>query len=99
MKTAVFGADPNWGRVVMAIGKCPDVADVDLDRLRISFGDVVVYDDTRIADDTALELLADYMTQPTIEIGVDLEAGPGSAVVWGCDLSYEYVRINGEYTT
>jgi glutamate N-acetyltransferase/amino-acid N-acetyltransferase len=99
VKTAVFGADPNWGRVVMAIGKCTDVADVDLDRLRLAFGDLVVYDRTRIADDAVLRDLAEYLTRPTVVISIDLAAGQGSAVVWGCDLSYEYVRINGEYTS
>jgi glutamate N-acetyltransferase/amino-acid N-acetyltransferase len=99
VKTAVFGADPNWGRVVMAVGKCTDVTEVDLDRLRISFGDVAVYDATRIADDAALRDLTAYLHGPEVVIGVDLAGGDGSAVVWGADLSYEYVRINGEYTT
>jgi glutamate N-acetyltransferase/amino-acid N-acetyltransferase len=99
VKTAVFGADPNWGRVVMAVGKCADVTDVDPSRLRISFGDQVVYHPAGIASDAELEKLREYLAGPEVEIGIDLGAGQAAARVWGCDLSYEYVRINGEYTS
>ncbi len=97
VKTAVHGADPNWGRVAMAIGKCSDDTDIDQDRVSIRFGDTEVYP-TQV-DDGGLAELSIYMRGETVEIGADLGIADGTATVWGCDLTDGYVRINADYTT
>jgi glutamate N-acetyltransferase/amino-acid N-acetyltransferase len=101
VKTAVHGADPNWGRVAMAIGKCSDDTDIHPDRVVIRFGDLEAY--PAVPDDEGLDRLARIMTDDHVDIEVDVGvdgAGPdGSATVYGCDLSDGYVRINADYTT
>ncbi len=99
VKTAVHGADPNWGRVVMAIGKCSDDTDIHPDRVVIRFGDLEAY--PAVPDDDGLARLAQIMTADHVDIDVDVgvEAGGGAATVYGCDLSDGYVRINADYTT
>src|SRR6266487_2556990 len=99
VKTAIFGADPNWGRIAMAIGKCEVQDAVVPEKVSIAFGDLPVYQDGRPRDDDNLEQLTAYLHNPEVLIHVSLGLGDASATVWGCDLSYEYVRINGEYTT
>ncbi len=98
VKTAVFGADPNWGRVAMAIGKCDEQQDITPEKVSIAFGDILVYDGKSLGEDNLVQLKK-YLQGPEIVIRVGLGLGEVSATVWGCDLSYEYVRINGEYTT
>jgi glutamate N-acetyltransferase / amino-acid N-acetyltransferase len=97
VKTAVHGADPNWGRVAMAIGKCQDDTDIDQERVVIRFGDREVYP-TRL-DDTALATLSDYLRGDEVTIHVSLCTGDAACTVWGCDLTAGYVRINADYTT
>ena len=97
VKTAVHGADPNWGRVAMAIGKCSDDTDIDQERVTIRFDDTEVYP-TRIGDDE-LAALSTYMHGDEVRISADLAIAAGSATVWGCDLTDGYVRINADYTT
>ena len=97
VKTAVHGADPNWGRVAMAVGKCSEYDDIDQDRVVIRFGGTEVYP-TRL-DDADLAALSDYMRGDVVTIEVDLRTGDASATVWGCDLTAGYVRINADYTT
>ncbi|NNE12576.1 MAG: bifunctional glutamate N-acetyltransferase/amino-acid acetyltransferase ArgJ [Ilumatobacter sp.] len=97
VKTAVHGADPNWGRVAMAIGKCSDETDIDQSCVRIRFGDTEVY--PKQVDDAGLAALSEYMRGDTVQIGVDLGIAAGTATVWGCDLTDGYVRINADYTT
>jgi glutamate N-acetyltransferase/amino-acid N-acetyltransferase len=97
VKTAVHGADPNWGRVAMAIGKCSDDTDIDQDRVTIRFGETEVYP-TRI-DDGSLAELSIYMRGDEVRISADLAIASSSATVWGCDLTDGYVRINADYTT
>lgn len=96
VKTAVHGADPNWGRVAMAIGKCSDDLDIDESHTRISFGDTEVYPGDSGVDLAALEI---YLGGDEIHIGVDLGIAEGHWTVYGCDLSDGYVRINADYTT
>jgi len=98
VKTAVFGADPNWGRIAMAIGKCSEQTDIVPEKVSIAFGDLVVYAGHPL-DEVNLAQLKAYLQNPDVAIRVSLGLGDASATVWGCDLSYEYVRINGEYTT
>lgn len=97
VKTAVYGADANWGRVAMAIGKCDDELDIDPEKTTIRFAGMKVY--PRPLSPAQLIELATLLRGSEIRIGVDLGIATGEAVVWGCDLSAEYVRINGEYTT
>jgi glutamate N-acetyltransferase/amino-acid N-acetyltransferase len=98
VKTAIFGADPNWGRIAMAIGKCEEQTDIVPEKISISFGDLLVYQGHPLGDDN-LEKLEAYLHNPDVLVSVSLGLGAAHATVWGCDLSYEYVRINGEYTT
>lgn len=95
VKTAVAGEDANWGRVVMAVGKAGEAA--DRDKLSISFGDVrVAVDGER--DPTYDEAAATaIMQRDEIKITVDVGIGHGTATVWTCDLTKEYVAINGDY--
>ena len=97
VKTAVHGADPNWGRVAMAIGKCEGDSDISPDRVVIRFGTQEVYP-TQV-DASGLERLAMYMRGTEVTISVSQMTGNASATVYGCDLSAGYVQINGEYTT
>ena len=98
VKTAIFGADPNWGRIAMAIGKCEEQTDIVPEKISISFGDLLVYQGHPLGDDN-LDKLEAYLHNPDVLVSVSLGLGAAQATVWGCDLSYEYVRINGEYTT
>ncbi len=96
VKTAVHGADPNWGRVAMAVGKCNDT-DIDQEQVVIRFGTQEVY--PRQVDAAGLARLSDYMRGDDVTIHVSLNNGTASATVWGCDLTDGYVRINADYTT
>jgi len=97
VKSAVWGADPNWGRVAMAIGKCFDLP-LDPDRVRIAFGGTDVYAGADLGPEP-LRRLADHLRGDRVRIDVDLGLGAAAATVWGCDLTPEYVHINGDYTT
>jgi glutamate N-acetyltransferase / amino-acid N-acetyltransferase len=97
VKTAVYGADPNWGRVAMAVGKCSDDTDIDPERVAIRFGDVEAY--PAIPGPEGLEQLRAVMSADHVDIEVDLGIAGGQATVYGCDLSDGYVRINADYTT
>lgn len=97
VKTAVHGADPNWGRVAMAIGKSTTSDDVDQGKVVIRFGDQEVYPTQVDAD--GLDALAKYMRGNEVRITAVLAAGQFTATVWGCDLTDGYVRINADYTT
>ena len=97
VKTAIAGEDANWGRVVMAVGKAGEPA--DRDRLAIWFGDIrVAYRGER--DPDYLEAVAgEYMKHDNIVVTVDIGLGRASDRVWTCDLTKEYVAINGDYRT
>jgi glutamate N-acetyltransferase / amino-acid N-acetyltransferase len=97
VKTAIHGADPNWGRLVSASGRSG--ARFVLDRARVQVGPLVLFENGQPFDDRA-PAAADYLRQADLDVHVDLgTGGAGHAVVWTCDLSAEYVRINGEYRT
>ena len=95
IKTAIAGQDPNWGRVVMAIGKSGAAADRDL--LSIRFGDVEVAKDGWRSPDYSEEAAAEHMKGQNIVIGVSLGLGTGAATVWTCDLTHGYIEINADY--
>jgi glutamate N-acetyltransferase/amino-acid N-acetyltransferase len=97
VKTAVHGADPNWGRVAMAVGKCSDDTDIDQDRVSIRFGDLEAY--PAIPGPDGLAALAEVMAADHVEIDVELNTGESEATAYGCDLTDGYIRINADYTT
>ncbi len=100
LKAAMFGADANWGRVLCAIGYSK--ADVDVNKIDVSFrsakGEIPVCVDgagIEFSEEFAKEILL----EKEIEILVELKSGEAQATAWGCDLTYEYVKINGDYRT
>jgi glutamate N-acetyltransferase/amino-acid N-acetyltransferase len=95
VKTALAGEDPNWGRIVMAVGKSGEAA--DRDRLSIRFGDLLVAEKGWVAESYREEDGAAYMRRSELEISVDVGVGAGSATVWTCDLTHGYVSINADY--
>ncbi len=97
VKTAIHGGDPNWGRLVAASGRSG--ARFVLERALVEVGPVVLFRDGQPHDELAPRA-AEYMKGAELEVRVDLgTGGSGEATVWTCDLSAEYVRINGEYRT
>jgi glutamate N-acetyltransferase/amino-acid N-acetyltransferase len=96
VKTAIHGADPNWGRIIMALGHSG--ARFTLDRCRVAIAGTTVFARGAPAE-VALETVAAALREPRSEIEIDLGAGDGRGHAWGCDLSADYVRINAEYTT
>jgi glutamate N-acetyltransferase/amino-acid N-acetyltransferase len=97
VKTAVFGADPNWGRVAMAVGKCSAETDIDQARVVIRFGDQELY--PTLTDQAGLDRLTAYLKGEEVLIHVSLGIGAGAWTVYGCDLTEGYIRINADYTT
>ena len=95
IKTAIAGQDPNWGRVVMAIGKSGAAANRDL--LTIRFGEVEVAKDGWQHPDYSEDAATTHMQGENINIGVDLGLGTGQATVWTCDLTHGYININADY--
>ena len=96
VKTAVHGGDPNWGRIVCALGYSG--AELALDRLHLTVGGLVVFE-RGAGVDVDLAAVRQAFEQTEIEITATLGLGEGRAQAWGCDLSEEYVRINADYTT
>lgn len=95
VKTAVAGEDANWGRVVMAVGKAGEPAERDL--LSISFGDICVAREGARAPEYDEATTSEYMKNDVIDITVDIGLGDGAARVLTCDLTKEYIAINGDY--
>ncbi len=95
VKTAIAGEDANWGRVVMAVGKAGEPA--DRDKLAIWFGDIRVAVNGERDPDYAESAASQYMANAEIRLRVDLGLGPGTSTVWTCDLTRQYVAINGDY--
>ena len=100
VKAAMFGADANWGRILCAIGYCG--ADVDVEKVRVCFrsskGAVLVCQNGAGVDFPE-DLAKEILLESEIEIQIDLNDGPAQATAWGCDLTYDYVKINGDYRT
>lgn len=95
VKTAVAGQDPNWGRVVMAVGKSGAKANRDL--LAIRFGDILVAENGWVSPEYSEDRAAEYMKGDQLLIAVDLGIGSGVATVWTCDLTHGYIEINADY--
>ncbi|MBU2838149.1 bifunctional glutamate N-acetyltransferase/amino-acid acetyltransferase ArgJ [Acidithiobacillus thiooxidans] len=96
IKTAFFASDPNWGRLLAAIGSA-GVDDLEVDKVQVSLGETrIVRDGARDPDYTEAAGQA-VMAEAEIPVRVDLGRGLASATIWTCDLSYDYVRINADY--
>lgn len=95
VKTAVAGADANWGRVVAAVGKAGEPA--DRDKLEIRFGDLLLATNGYRSPNYSEEAASAYMKGEEIEINVDLGIGDGQATIYGCDLTHGYISINADY--
>ncbi|MBB3130908.1 glutamate N-acetyltransferase/amino-acid N-acetyltransferase [Paenibacillus rhizosphaerae] len=96
VKSAVFGADANWGRIIAAVGRAGEP--VNPETVDIRLGDISVLEQSRpVAFDEDEALV--YLKGDTVRIVVDLHGGAGQATAWGCDLTYDYVRINAAYRT
>ena len=103
-KSAVFGGDPNWGRIVSAIGYSgcdlnPDIVTISIadDEDEVDLvrkGEILAFEDTPY-----LERAEKIMQSKNIKVNIDMDLGDGEATAWGCDLTYDYVKINAEYTT
>lgn len=95
VKTAIAGSDPNWGRIVAAIGKSGQWA--DRDRLKITIGDVLVTEEGAVSPYYVEAKAAEHMKGKEIVIGIDVGVGVGKATVWTCDYTEGYIRINTSY--
>jgi glutamate N-acetyltransferase/amino-acid N-acetyltransferase len=95
LKTAIAGEDPNWGRVVMAVGKSGEAA--NRDKLAIWFGPHCVARDGERAEEYDEKTVAGYMKNREIVIRIDAGVGKSAATVWTCDLTHDYVSINADY--
>ncbi len=96
VKTAIHGGDPNWGRIVAALGRSG--ATFTLDRCRVAIGGLVVFD-RGAPEPVDHTLVRVALSRSRVDIAIDLGAGDGSGHAWGCDLSPDYVHINADYTT
>jgi glutamate N-acetyltransferase / amino-acid N-acetyltransferase len=104
-KSAVFGRDPNWGRIAAAAGRAG--VPFEQEQLRVQLGDFLLMEQgqplpfDRAAASAYIKQAAagEYLKADTVLVGVSVGSGPGSGMAWGCDLSYDYVKINAEYTT
>ncbi|NLL84767.1 MAG: bifunctional glutamate N-acetyltransferase/amino-acid acetyltransferase ArgJ [Lentisphaerae bacterium] len=97
VKTSWFGLDPNWGRVIAAAGYSGAV--IDDQKAQIYYGEICAYDRGEVADSLRIEALRKVMEAPSFDVTVNLNLGNGADVVYTCDFSYDYVKINAEYTT
>ena len=98
VKTALFASDPNWGRILAAVGRAP-IERLDVRKVSVWLDDVRIVAEGGVADSYTEELGARVMARPDITIRVDLGTGQGQGQVWTCDFSYDYVKINAEYRT
>ena len=95
VKTAIAGEDPNWGRIIMAIGKAG--IDINLKKLSIKFGDLKIVSNGKLFEKYEEERVKEYMKNPSIEIEVDISTGTKDFTVFTMDLTKEYIKINSDY--
>ena len=95
VKTAFAGEDANWGRIVMAVGRADEP--IDRDRIKVQFGPLIAAQDGLISPTYDEAKMSAYMKNAELEVSVDVGVGKGSATVWTCDLTKQYVAINGDY--
>ncbi|MBL41806.1 MAG: bifunctional ornithine acetyltransferase/N-acetylglutamate synthase [Rhodospirillaceae bacterium] len=95
VKTAIAGEDPNWGRIIMALGNTEQK--IDKNKLKIYFGDMLVAKNGSVSEDYVEEVAAKYLKNREISIKVDVGYGNGCFTVWTCDLTEQYIKINSDY--
>ena len=95
VKTAIAGEDPNWGRIIMAIGKAGE--NITSNKVQIKFGNYLIAELSRKAKDYVEKDVREYMTGKGIEINVNLNLGPAFFTVYTCDLTHDYIDINADY--
>jgi len=95
VKTAFAGEDANWGRIVMAVGRADEP--VDRDRMSVKFGPLIAAQDGLISSTYDEGKMSAYMKKRELEVSVDVGVGRGASTVWTCDLTKQYVAINGDY--
>jgi glutamate N-acetyltransferase/amino-acid N-acetyltransferase len=98
VKTALFASDPNWGRILAAIGRS-EVDNLDVSLVKILLDDVIIVESGGRASSYSEELGQEVMDRDEIVISIDMGRGDASETVWTTDLSHEYVQINAEYRT
>ena len=100
LKAAIFGADANWGRVLCALGYSG--ADIDVTKVDVSFrsckGSISVCENGASVDFSE-EIAKEILLEADVDVVITLHDGDASATAWGCDLTYDYVKINGDYRT
>jgi glutamate N-acetyltransferase / amino-acid N-acetyltransferase len=104
-KSAVFGRDPNWGRIAAAAGRAG--VPFEQDQLRVQLGDFLLmehgqplaFDRPGASEYMKTAAAGEYLKSDTVRVAVSVGSGAGRGIAWGCDLSYDYVKINAEYTT
>ena len=95
VKTAVAGEDPNWGRIVMGIGKSGEL--VDIKKLKIKIGDYIVAENGKISENYNEKKLKEYMEWDSIEIEINLKLGNDAFKCYTCDFTHDYIDINTDY--
>ena len=95
VKTAVAGEDPNWGRIVMGIGKSGEI--IDVKKLKVKIGNFIVAENGRISENYDEEKLKEYMKWDSIEVEINLKLGNDAFKCYTCDFTHDYIDINAEY--
>ena len=95
VKTAIAGEDPNWGRILMAVGKCDE--NLKLEKLKLSIGNQLIYSGGKINAKYNEEIMRNYMKNHTIKIEISLNSGTKSFKAYTCDLTHDYISINANY--
>ncbi len=95
VKTAIAGEDPNWGRVIMGIGKSGE--EVDKNKLTVKFGEFVVAENGKVSENYDEENLKNYMKWDSILIEIDLKQGESDFECYTCDFTHDYIDINADY--
>ena len=95
VKTAIAGEDPNWGRIVMAVGKSGE--NIIAKKMQIKIGNYLIAEDNKQAKDYSEKEVKDYMKWDSINIEVNLNIGASSFTVYTCDFTHEYIEINADY--
>ena len=95
VKTAVTGEDPNWGRIVMGIGKSGEI--IDQKKLKVKIGDIIVAENGRISESYDEKKLKDYMEWDSIEIEINLKLGNDAFKCYTCDFTHDYIDLNADY--
>ena len=95
IKTAIAGQDPNWGRIIMAIGKAGE--NIMSDKLIIKFGEFIVAKGGKLVENYNEDIVKEYMKWDSVEINILLNMGQGAFTVYTCDFTKDYIDINTDY--